>query len=546
MSPTLIPFVATISLAVAALSGCATSGMQSGVAEPRAAATANAKPAPAAAKNQTRESARPVAQTAPSASPFTAAQDASLKQAVTAELDVVAAPGMTAIDLVDATDANTNFENLWERIRAGFRLAPMEGPFVAQHEQWFSRNSEYMERMLQRANLYLFHIVEEVDKRGLPTELALLPFVESAFNPQALSVAKASGMWQFIPSTGRDFGLEQNIFRDDRRDVLASTRAALDYLQRLHGEFNDWHLALAAYNWGEGNVRRAIARNQRMGLPADFASLRMPDETRWYVPKLQAVKNLVARPADFGITLPELANHPYFLSVPIERDLDVDLAARFAGLKVDEFKQLNPQLNKPVILAAGTPQLLLPYDNADAFVRNLKAHRGPLASWTAWVVPRTVRPADAAKRLGVTEAQLRELNRIPARVLVKAGSTLLVPRSAHRADDVSEHLADNATITLAPDVPPARRVSFKAGKRGDTVAAVAKRYRVSAAQVAQWNKVGVGSSFRPGQAIAVFVSGAAKAKAGGVRKTASVAKRPVHATKKVATRSTRARRIALR
>jgi membrane-bound lytic murein transglycosylase D len=288
--------------------------------------------------------------------------------------------------------------------------------------------------------------------------------------------------------------------------VLASTRAALDYLQKLHDMFGDWQLALAAYNWGEGNVQRAVARNQKLGLPTDYASLKMPNETAYYVPKLQAVKNIVARPADFGLTLPELRNHPYFLSVPIERDMDVAVAVKLANVPLEEFQTLNPQMNKPVILAAGTPQVLLPYDNADEFIHALPRHRGPLASWTAWTVPHTMRPAEAAKHVGMSEAQLREVNRIPPRMLVKAGSTLLVPRAAQREADVPVEVADNATMALAPDAPPLRRIALKAGRHGDTVASVAKRYRVNAAQVAQWNGVAKGASFRPGQPIVVFVA----------------------------------------
>jgi membrane-bound lytic murein transglycosylase D len=234
-------------------------------------------------------------------------------------------------------------------------------------------------------------------------------------------------------------------------------------------------------------------------------SLRMPDETRNYVPKLQAVKNIVVGPDAFGLALPQLANHPYFLSVPITRDMDVDLAAKLAGLSTEEFKQLNPQLNKPVVLAAGTPQLLLPYDNANEFVRNLQQHKGPLASWTAWVATKTLRPADAARQLGVSEQMLREVNRIPPRMVVKAGSTLLVPRTEQRAADVSEQVAENATIALAPDVPPPRKLTLKAGRKGETVASVARRYRVSTQQVAQWNDIGAGGRFKAGQAITVFV-----------------------------------------
>ena len=247
--------------------------------------------------------------------------------------------------------------------------------------------------------------------------------------------------------------------------MLQSTRAALDYMQKLYAMFGDWHLALAAYNWGEGSVQRAMAKNQKLGLPTDYLSLKMPTETQYYVPKLQAVKNIVARPGDFGLKLPDLRNHPYFLSVPIERDMDVAVAVKLAGLSLEEFQFLNPQMNKPVILAAGTPQVLLPYDHANRFVRRLPQHRGPLASWTAWVAPKTLRPADAAQQLGMSEAQLREINRIPPRMLVKAGSTLLVPRGEQRQADVSSAIADNAMMALAPDVPPLRRMALKADRK---------------------------------------------------------------------------------
>jgi membrane-bound lytic murein transglycosylase D len=269
--------------------------------------------------------------------------------------------------------------------------------------------------------------------------------------------------------------------------------------------FGDWHLALAAYNWGEGSVARAIARNQRAGLPTDYASLRMPNETRYYVPKLQAVKNIVAHPETFSLTLPTLRNHPYFAGVPITRDIDVDLAAKLAGISIDDFKNLNPQMNKPVILAAGTPQVLLPYDNAEVFVRGLAAHRGPLATWTAWVAPKTLRPADAAKQVGISEALLREVNHIPPRMLVKAGSALLVPRTQQRHEDVSIHLADNGMMALAPEQAATRRLALKAGKK-DSVASVAARYRLTHAQVAQWNQVATGASFKPGQTIIVHVA----------------------------------------
>ena len=395
--------------------------------------------------------------------------------------------------------------DLWDRVRRGFAMADLDNELVRDRERWYATRPDYVARMTERGSRYLFHIVEELDKRGMPTELALLPFIESAYNPQAMSVARASGMWQFIPSTGRDFELKQNIFRDDRRDVFASTRAALDYLQKLYGMFGDWQLALAAYNWGEGSVQRAIDRNQRAGLPTNYESLRMPAETRLYLPKLQAVKNIVSRPGDFNLRLPELMNHPYFLSVPIERDMDVAVAVKLASMPLEEFQTLNPQMNRPVILAAGTPQVLLPYDNANRFVRELPRHPGPLASWTAWTAPRTMKTAEAARMVGMSEESLREVNHIPARMLIKTGSTLLVPRGNALLADVSSEVADTAMLALSPEAPALRKTTLKAGHK-DSVASVAKRYHVSATQVAEWNQVAPGASFAPGQTIVVFTA----------------------------------------
>jgi len=395
--------------------------------------------------------------------------------------------------------------DLWHRVREGFAIPDMDTAEVKVWEQWYSSRPDYVARMTARGAKYLFHITQEVERRHMPTELALLPFTESAFNPQAMSVAKASGMWQFVSATGKDFDLKQNIFRDDRRDVLASTRAALDYLQRLHDMFGDWRLALAAYNCGQGTVQRAINRNLKAGLPTDYESLNLPVETRQYVPKLQAVKNIVMHPENYSLTLPAVGNHPYFLSVPIERDIDVDTAARLANVPIDEFRMLNPQLDKPVILAAGTPQVLLPYDNADDFVRAVKSHDGALATWTVYVVGKTMRPADAARLVGMNETELRAVNRIPARMLVKSGSTLLVPRSAQHIADVSVAVADTAAMSLAPDLPPTRRVNMRVAKGGESVASVARRWHVPASEVAAWNHVSASGKFAAGSTAVLFL-----------------------------------------
>ena len=441
---------------------------------------------------------------AASAVPSPATPVARVATAPEEKLDVLLEDNLNPGEKVDL-DAPKTHVDLWARMRAGMAMPELDNDLVRKAEDWYSTRPDYVARMTGRGSLYLYHVVEEVQKRGMPMELALLPFVESAFRNDAQSSAKAVGMWQFMPATGRDFDLKQNIFRDDRRDVLASTKAALDYLQRLNKMFDgDWQLALAAYNWGQGNVSKAVARNQKAGLPIDYDSLRMPDETRYYLPKLQAVKNIVMRPEAYGLELPAVANHPYFLSVNIDRDMDVTRAAQLAELDEETFRQFNPSMNKPVILAASSGQLLLPYDNASTFVANLEKHRGPLASWTAWVVPKTMKPADAAKQVGMSEAGLREINRIPARMLVTQGSTLLVPRTASRDQDVSEHLADNARIGFAPDVPPMRRVTLKANK-GDTVASVARRYRLGTTQLAQWNRVSTKATFKPGQQVVAYV-----------------------------------------
>jgi membrane-bound lytic murein transglycosylase D len=405
--------------------------------------------------------------------------------------------------------------DLWIRIRRGFAMPDLQVDLVQDREQWYANRPDYIERMTARSSKYLYHIVEEIERRGMPTELALLPFIESAFNPQAVSSARASGMWQFMPRTGKDFDLKQNAFRDDRRDVLASTRAALDYLQRLYGMFGDWHLALAAYNWGEGNVGKAINRNQRAGQPVAYTDLRMPAETRMYVPKLQAMKNLVANPQDKGVQLPSIPNHPYFQTVPLPRDMDVALVARLAEVPLEDFKALNPSAHRPVLLAGGTPHILLPWDSAEIFQRNKDAYEGRLASWTVWVAPKNMKVPEAAKKVGMSEDELRSVNKIPPRMLIKAGSALLVPRSTRQDNDVTSKVADNGQLNLAPEVT-LRKQTIKARKK-DSLASVAKRYRVAIADVAKWNDLSVDSALKSGQKLVLMLP----AKSGGKAKKAN-------------------------
>ncbi len=421
--------------------------------------------------------------------------------------DISIYPTSPAIQPADATASTEADIDVWARIRKGFSIPNLENPQVIQQTEWYSSRPDYIQRTTLRASHYLFHVVEELEKRHMPTELALLPFIESAFNPQAYSTAKAAGMWQFIPSTGRDFNLKQNLFTDERRDVLASTDAALTYLQKLYDMFGDWQLALAAYNWGEGSVQRAINRNLAAGLPIDFNSLsiRMPSETRNYVPKLQAIKNIIASPSTFGIDLPKVDNQPYFVTIGKTRNIDVNIAAQLAELSLDEFKALNPQFNRPVIIGSEDTKILLPESNADKFKANLAKWTHALSNWTA----HTVRGArerieTIAKRFGTTPEVIRTANRIPPRMAIAPGSTVLVPASPDMlTSNITPELAENARLSILPDRPNTRLVYVRTG-RHDTLASIARQHHVSVDSIRQWNNLR-GNTFIAGQKLQLHV-----------------------------------------
>lgn len=350
------------------------------------------------------------------------------------------------------SDVYAPSSNLWIRIRDGFEMEPMNTPLEIEQVRWLSARPDYVHRSMARSSRYLFYIVQEVNARNMPTEIALLPFVESAFVTHAKSSAKAMGLWQFMPATGKDFRLTQNVFRDERRDVLQSTDAALDYLQRLYKQFGSWDLALAAYNWGEGNVSKAQKRNLAAGLPTNYLSLKMPAETRNYVPKLMAYRQIVMDPQAYGIVLPELENHPYFVALDVGSDIDVDLAIKLAEIPSEEFYSLNPSFNKPVILSNANQQILLPFGHAEVFQENLKKYTKPLSSWTAVKITKTESVDMAAKTLGVDANTLREVNGIPKGMRIRSGSTVLIPKTHQRPGDISVALAENASLNLDKSV----------------------------------------------------------------------------------------------
>jgi membrane-bound lytic murein transglycosylase D len=372
--------------------------------------------------------------------------------------------------------------DLWGRLRSGYAIPDINNDLVAKHTQYYAKSPDNLARISGRASLYLYHVVQELEKRNMPTELALLPVIESAFNPQASSSVNAAGIWQFMPATGRDFSLKQNLFKDERRGVLASTDAALTYLQRLYTMFGDWQLALAAYNWGEGNVQKAIKKNQSLGKPTDFESLAdlMPAETRNYVPKLQAVKNIIANPGQYGVSLPAIDNTPYFTAVDKTSDIDLTVAAQLAEMSVDEFKALNPQFKRPVITGDEQTKILLPKENAEKFHLNLAQWGHALSSWTTHkIVGARESMASLAQRLGTTPEVLRKVNNIPAQSRLVAGSTILVPKMSASAggsgaDNIAEAIVDNATVAFEADRPertrrtahPSRAQRIKASAAG--------------------------------------------------------------------------------
>lgn len=321
--------------------------------------------------------------------------------------------------------------DLWERIRAGLSLPDADPDLVRTHETWYANRPSYVARTVERSRLYLFHIVDEVERRGMPMEIALLPMIESAYNPLAVSPQKASGIWQFIPSTGRVYGLRQNGWYDGRKDVLAATDAALDYLQQLYGMFGDWQLALAAYNCGEGCVGRAIARNKAKGRDTDYASLNLPTETRHYVPKLLAIRNIVRHPEQYGIALESIANEPYFMQVAFNRPMESRHAAKLAEMELNDFLSLNPGYQRKVIHTDTPGVLLLPADKVEAFHHNLqragdrnilqeyRAKRGELAS-------------AIANKFGVSLEWIKEHNPVKLwRGKVANSQTLMVPASTN-------------------------------------------------------------------------------------------------------------------
>ncbi len=386
-------------------------------------------------------------------------------------------------NLTLTADLNLSQNDLWQRIRNGYTLRKLNSPLVANYEQWYAKRPDYIQRMTERGQRYLHFIVEEVERRGMPSEIALLPMIESGFNPGGYSTASASGIWQFIPSTGKHFGMQQNWWYDGRRNIISATTGALDYLQKLHGIFGDWELALAAYNWGEGAVQRALAHNRKLGLPANYASLKMPSETRNYIPKLQAIKNIIGNPASFGLVLHPVPDQPYFVAVSTSKNIDMELAAGLADVTLDEFRALNPAHNRPVILQENSDVLLLPVDKVETFRANLASNSLPLVSWQVYKSRKGEHLNGLATRFGMSPETLRSTNSLSTRLKVSTGQMLLVPLNGQIAENEFE--AFNAHPALASQLS-GNTIRYTV-RKGDTLSAISRLYKVSVEKLQVWN-----------------------------------------------------------
>ncbi|MEO6929188.1 MAG: transglycosylase SLT domain-containing protein [Casimicrobiaceae bacterium] len=416
--------------------------------------------------------------------------------------------------------------DLWDRIVDGYAIRDVDDDVLVAHwEHYYASRPDYVARMIDRSRRYLYHIVSTTQARGMPLDLALLPMVESAFNPNALSTSRAAGIWQFVPSTGKNYGLKQNFWFDSRRDIVAATNSALDYLESLYVRFGDWQLALAAYNWGEGNVQRAVDRNLQKGLPIDFASLTdVPAETRNYLPKLQAVKNIIRDPGKYGLVIDEIPDAPYFAVVKTTRRMDVKRAAELAEMPLSEFEMLNPQHNRPVIAGADEYTILLPIDKAELFAAKLELTQQPLVSWQAYRMKSNETLAQVAARYGMSIETLRAVNGIGARSRVPAGHALLVP---------AERPSEANTLTLSQTVfttVPQGRTIYHQVRRGETITTIAARHHVSVGELRGWNNL-VHNKLVIGQRLRILSDTApAVSQHHGTRARSAVAK-PVPAAK---------------
>ena len=402
---------------------------------------------------------------------------------------------------VEATPAPPT--DVWQRIREGFTLEDSDHPRLQRQLDWYVRHPAYMQRVAERATPYMYHVIETVEENDIPSELALLPIVESAFQPFAYSHGRAAGIWQFIPSTGRLYGLQQNWWYDGRRDVYASTEAAVALLGNLSRQFDgDWMLALAAYNSGSGTVRKAIRRNKKRGKPTDFWSLQLPKETRAYVPKLLALKKLIADPAAYNLDLPAIPNEPYLARVELSSQIDLARAAELADISLDELYRLNPGYNRWATAPDGPHHLLIPVDSVDFFAENLKAL--PPEQRIRWVRHR-IKSGETlstiAVRYNTSMTTIKQVNGIRGTRL-RAGHSITIPVASKSA---SSYRLSAAQRKKSLQNQPRKGVKVvHIVQSGDTFWDLAQRHKVNVRSLAKWNGMAPRDPLTPGQKLVIW------------------------------------------
>ncbi len=394
---------------------------------------------------------------------------------------------------------------LWSRMRDGYRLAVPQNRRIVRELEWYSRNPGYIQRIQERSQPYLHFILEEIEKRDIPSEIALLPAVESAYRPFAYSPGRAAGMWQFIPSTGRQFGLKQNWWYDGRRDIVASTHAALDYLQALSRQFdNDWELALAAYNSGAGTVRNAIRHNEKRGKSTDYWSLKLPDETSAYVPRLLALAEVFRNPQQYAVTLLSIPDEPYFTTVDIQSQLDLALAAEMAELPIQELYLLNPGLNRWATDPDGPHKLSLPLDKVETFLEKLEALPAEKRlTWKRYRIKQGDSLSVIARKHGTTTSVLKKVNKLGGSS-IRAGKHLLIPVSSKSLDKYTYSAKQRKNAIQNRSHSGHKRV-YRV-KPGDSLWKIAKAYSVSHRKLAAWNGIAPGDPLKPGQKLVIWVN----------------------------------------
>jgi len=408
-------------------------------------------------------------------------------------------------------------QDIWPRVRRGFALEDgLNELRVQSHLDWHRCRIDFIERVTARAEPYLHLILEEIEQREVPTELALLPIVESAYIPYAYSHGRAAGLWQFIPATGQRFGLKQNWWYDGRRDVVESTRAALDYLEYLHKLFDgDWLLALAAYNAGEGNVRRAIRRNEARGLPTDFWHLDLPRETQNYVPKLLALKALVSEPEYHNVNLWPVPDEPYLTVVPLPSQMDLAVAAELAEMEVDDMYMLNPAFNRWATDPNGPHALLLPIDRATRFRTGLaELPAEQLVTWQRHRIQSGETLGHIATRYNTTVSVIQRSNQLRSSN-IRAGDYLLVPVAQRPSGDYAL-TADQRRAAIQNTEREGRRIRYEV-QPGDTFWDIARRYAVSVNQLAKWNGMAPRDTLRAGDQLIIWVTDAPPAQGATLR-----------------------------